>query len=127
MKGAAGIRDQVFQSSTRTWDAGHRSTPQGDDLRLPVAQFIEKHLDLPSAHDRLTRSVRGPAIFGKRACGGVWGYANLVEALLDPKHPDHEDLRNWIRRGWGPEIFKASDVRFDNPTRRWKLAFLRDD
>lgn len=56
-------------------------------------------------------------------CGGVWGYENLVEALLDPKHPDHEDLRNWVPKGWGPEIFKASDVRFDNPKRRWKLAF----
>lgn len=28
-------------------------------------------------------------------CGGVSGYAQLVEALRDPSHPDHADLKRW--------------------------------
>ncbi len=66
---------------------------------------------------------------GERACppedcGGVPGYQALVEALLDPEHSEFEALGDWIPPGWGPELFKAKNVRFDNPTRRWKRAFL---
>ncbi len=56
--------------------------------------------------------------------GTVSGYQALVEALLDPEHSEFEALGDWIPPGWGPELFKAKNVRFDNPTRRWKRAFL---
>lgn len=29
-------------------------------------------------------------------CGGPPGYAVLVEALADPSHPDHAELRSWV-------------------------------
>ncbi|MGD0412498.1 MAG: plasmid pRiA4b ORF-3 family protein [Verrucomicrobiota bacterium] len=29
-------------------------------------------------------------------CGGMQGYYNLLEALGDPKHPEHEELADWI-------------------------------
>ena len=66
---------------------------------------------------------------GERACppedcGGVPGYQALVEALLDPEHSEFEALGEWIPPGWGPELFKPENVRFHNPTRRWKRAFL---
>ena len=37
---------------------------------------------------------------GKRNCppedvGGVWGYAEFLEALADPNHERHEDLVEW--------------------------------
>jgi hypothetical protein len=28
-------------------------------------------------------------------CGGVPGYYNLLDALSDPKHPDHDDIKEW--------------------------------
>jgi len=57
-------------------------------------------------------------------CGGVPGYAQLLDALLDPHHPEHEEIMAWIPCGWGPETFRAEEVRFDNPGLRWKHAFL---
>ena len=56
-------------------------------------------------------------------CGGVPGYYNLVEVLLNPSHEDHEDLIEWVPDGWSPERFDPSQVRFEGPTRRWKEAF----
>jgi hypothetical protein len=78
----------------------------------------------------IVKGLRYPqCVAGERACppedcGGVPGYHSLVEALLDPAHSEHEALGDWIPRGWGPELFKPEKVRFDNPTRRWKFAFL---
>ncbi|PDV97796.1 plasmid pRiA4b ORF-3 family protein [Candidatus Chloroploca asiatica] len=52
---------------------------------------------------------------GKRACppedcGGVWGYANFLEAISDPEHPEHEDLLEWIGGEFDPEEFDLAAV-----------------
>lgn len=71
-------------------------------------------------------------VAGKRACppedcGGIHGYQELLEALLDPAHPEHESMSRWIPDDWGPELFSPDQVRFDNPRRRWEHAFLSED
>jgi hypothetical protein len=61
-------------------------------------------------------SVRYPVcVKGKRACppedcGGVWGYADLLEALADPKHEQHQELRDWIGDDFDPEAFDLDSV-----------------
>lgn len=48
--------------------------------------------------------VQTPAcLAGKGACppedsGGPWGYADLKEALADPRHKDHESMLDWLGR-----------------------------
>jgi hypothetical protein len=54
-------------------------------------------------------------ITGKRACppedcGGVWGYENFLEAMRDPKHPEHEELLDWIGGEFDPEAFDLGEV-----------------
>ena len=46
---------------------------------------------------------------GKRACppedcGGVWGYESFLEAIGDPKHPEHEEMLDWVGEGSTPNI-----------------------
>lgn len=73
-------------------------------------------------------------IDGKRACppedcGGVPGYYSVLEILADPGHEDYEDTVTWAggqTRGghpWQPDRFTPEDVHFDNPDKRWKMAF----
>jgi hypothetical protein len=52
---------------------------------------------------------------GERACppedcGGSWGYENLLAALADPKHDDHEDLTEWIGGSFDAGAFTVAVV-----------------
>jgi hypothetical protein len=47
---------------------------------------------------------------GERACppedcGGIWGYAEFLEAIGDKKHERHEELLEWIGGRFDPEAF----------------------
>jgi hypothetical protein len=36
-------------------------------------------------------------------CGGVWGYEELLDALKDPAHPEHDSGLDWLGRSFDPE------------------------
>jgi hypothetical protein len=47
---------------------------------------------------------------GERACppedcGGIWGYADFVEAIQNPDHERHEELLEWVGGRFDPEKF----------------------
>jgi hypothetical protein len=56
----------------------------------------------PGAHYPVC--VAGEGAAPPEDCGGVWGYASLVEALNDPNNPEHEDALDW----WGSPIDPAA-------------------
>lgn len=43
-------------------------------------------------------------------CGGIPGYYNLLEALHDPKHQDHEELLAWVGGEFNPEAFSVEEI-----------------
>ena len=52
---------------------------------------------------------------GKRACppedcGGPWGYHELLEALKDPSHPEHDEMVDWLDEDFDPEAFDIALV-----------------
>ena len=54
-------------------------------------------------------------IKGKRACppedvGGVWGYGSFLEAIKDPKHPEHDEYLEWVGGEFDPEAFDLDDI-----------------
>ena len=47
---------------------------------------------------------------GARACppedsGGVYGYAEMLQVLADPNHPDHDMYLEWLGGEWDAEAF----------------------
>jgi hypothetical protein len=52
---------------------------------------------------------------GKRACppddvGGVWGYEDFVKAIRDPRHPEHDEMLEWVGGKFDPEKFDLDGV-----------------
>ncbi len=77
----------------------------------------------PLGTSRRTRKILAPeagtlyprCTAGKRACppegcGGIWGYANFLQAIADPEHPDHEELLDWVGEAFEPEYFDLADA-----------------
>jgi hypothetical protein len=42
--------------------------------------------------------------------GGVWGYDGFLEAINDPKHPEHADYIEWIGDDFDSEAFGLDEV-----------------
>jgi len=71
---------------------------------------------------------------GERACppedcGSISGYCRLLEILTDPTDSEYESYVDWLKGHaknyypYDPEKFNPREVHFDNPKRRWKVAF----
>jgi hypothetical protein len=74
-------------------------------------------------HDIMVEQVGSPGpdmhypvcLAGERAgppddCGGGWGYADLLEALADPNHPEHGWKLEWAGGPIDPEAFDLDEV-----------------
>jgi hypothetical protein len=59
---------------------------------------------------RYPRCVEGAMACPPEDCGGVWGYAEFLEAIADPKHESHEDMLEWIGGKVDPERFDLDGV-----------------
>lgn len=75
------------------------------------------------------KNVKYPmCIAGKRAsppedCGGIWGYGDFLEIIMNPEHEEYEEMLEWASGEFDPEHFDAKEVHFDDPDERWRTAF----
>jgi hypothetical protein len=51
-------------------------------------------------------------------CGGVPGFYNLLDAIGDPKHEQHEEMREWGDEDFDPEAFSIDEINI-------RLAYLQ--
>jgi hypothetical protein len=62
------------------------------------------------------KGLRHPAcLAGERRCppedcGGPYGYGEFLEAIRDPKHPEHDQMRDWIGGAFDPDTFDLAAV-----------------
>ncbi len=50
-------------------------------------------------------------------CGGIWGYAELLQILSNPQHPEYESYIEWLDEDFDPEDF---DIDYVNKLLRLK-------
>ncbi len=58
--------------------------------------------------------------------GGPWGYSRFLDAILDSRHPEHQEMKQWAGGSFSPTGFNPEHVVFDNPDARLKYAFEDD-
>ncbi len=68
------------------------------ELRVEKAEAVSAELLHPLCLDG---ARAGPP----EDCGGPPGYQELLEALANPRHPRHRELRRWAGKEWEAERF----------------------
>jgi Plasmid pRiA4b ORF-3-like protein len=66
-------------------------------------------------------------IDGKRACppedcGGVGGYEDFLEIIMDPHNQSYDEMLEWVGGDFDPEHFNPDEVFFDDPDERLEFA-----
>ncbi len=83
----------------------------GDDWHHDIV--VEKILDREPAVT-YPRCTGGRRAAPPEDCGGVWGYADLVEILKDPTDPEHAERLEWLgldaATDFAPDRFDAAAV-----------------
>ncbi len=71
---------------------------------------------------RVPRVVAGARACPPEDCGGIGGYGHLLTAIADPKHPDHQDLTEWLEAigaaPHDPEEFNPDMIPLLDPKER---------
>lgn len=95
----ANVLNKVGSKATYIYDFGDSWE---DALTVEKILAAEPNVAYPLCND------------GKRAgppedCGGIPGFYHMLEALADPNHEDHEDMRDWIA-SFDAEAFSTEAV-----------------
>lgn len=79
----------------------------GDSWRHDIV--LQKILPF-DAKQKLPFCIKGKNNCPPEDCGGVWGYADMLEILKDPKHEEYKNYREWLDDGFDPEHFDVDKV-----------------
>lgn len=79
----------------------------GDDWKIKI--LVEKILK-DQQGGQIPRILTGKRAAPPEDVGGVPGYAFFLEAIQDPKHPEHESYLTWIGGSFNPEGFDVNEA-----------------
>jgi len=69
-----------------------------------------KRIGPPDSTVRYPTCLAGERACPPEDCGGVGGYADLLEVLSDPSHDQHEELLEWVGRQYNPELLDLRGI-----------------
>ena len=97
---------------------------------------VEKILSPDPAASNVVLCLDGARACPPEDCGGVWGFADLLKIIKNPKHKEHKSMLEWLGGKFGPEVFDLEKVntylrklKWPRPTESQlrKVLMARDD
>lgn len=79
----------------------------GDNWRHTIK--LEKRLE-PEPGVKYPLCMDGERSCPPEDCGGIGGYAELLDILANPNHEEHQTMRQWTGARWNPERFDCDKV-----------------
>ncbi len=81
--------------------------------------ILEEILPPDAATAKVAVCLDGARACPPEDCGGVWGYAELLKALKDRKHPEHKNLKAWIGGPFDAEAFDKAIINLWLRALKW--------
>jgi hypothetical protein len=128
----------TIPKTVRSWLGGKRPCPSssisgtgpifrpqyaydfGDDWQHIL---VHEGLEPVDRNCKYPRCVAGEGRCPPEDCGGVHGYAEVLQVIANPDHEGHASMLEWAGGHFDPHAFDPSAVKFDDPAKRWKKAF----
>lgn len=82
----------------------------GDDWHVRLEIEDRRDTQWVDAAPARLRCLDGQRAGPPDDCGGIGGYEEMLEALADPNHAEHESVVTWLPRGFDPGHFNARVV-----------------
>ncbi len=71
---------------------------------------VEKIHEPDAAHKGFAECLAGGCACPPEDCGGIGGYADLLEIIKDSKHEEHESMMEWLGGKFDPDAFDIEKV-----------------
>lgn len=94
------VLDKAGTKAVYTYDFG-----DSWEHRIVVEQRLE-----PETGHSYPACLAGERNGPPEDCGGIPGFYNLLEAISDPEHEQHEELLDWLGGVFDPEAFSVDEV-----------------
>lgn len=72
--------------------------------------LVVENISEPEPKQQYPTCIEGAFACPPEDCGGPWGYQNMLEALADPKHEEHETFVEWIGLDFDAEAFDLKEI-----------------
>lgn len=72
--------------------------------------LVEKIIPPDEPVDESLICIEGERACPPEDCGGYHGYAEVLDIIFNPSHPDYEAMLEWTGKDFNPEIFNLKAV-----------------
>jgi hypothetical protein len=152
-------RDARYADPRQNEDMGFGDEPDRDETKARLVQIaphegdqfgyeydfgdsweheitVEKILPNEAAAATTALCLDGGCACPPEDCGGIWGYAELLKTLKNPKHPEHKTMKEWLGRPFDAKVFDVAKTNLWLRKLKWprvteaqlrKVLMGRDD